>query len=239
MHNDETDSFPATTTSLEQRRRNIEYLRDNEFKDFNPDSGILSELTIEPHKLKIANEFEQKIWMEEGYGSLDEYEEHIKHAITFASFNAENECKAIARLFQGKNVIPPFITELPFYDNELKRNLISQYKKGTIQELGTIAVSKELRNGFLFETLARMAYRYSYTRGIQYWGIIMEPGRVEKMNKNYGFTFKQLGDSSYYQGGYCAPFLMNLQEVNDSMSTRFPDIYNWFVKLPLNNAVNN
>ena len=54
------------------------------------------------------------------------------------------------------------------------------------------------------------------------------------MNKHYGFTFRQLGPETDYQGGKCAAHIMDLQEVNDNMSRKFPDIYNWFVNERLN-----
>ena len=65
------------------------------------------------------------------------------------------------------------------------------------------------------------------------WGIIMEPARVDKMNRDFGFTFRRFGPTIDYQGGECAAHVMDLQEVDDNMRTKFPDIYNWFVNEPL------
>ena len=205
----------------------------SDYSDFDSINGRFFELTTDPVKLEVARQFEQQIWLEEGYGSLDTYATHIDHSITFTMFDKDNQCKGIARLFQGKEETPPFLTEMPFYSEDERSELLKLSKNGDIEELGTIAVSKELRNGLIFENLARLAYRYSYSKGMKYWGIIMEPERVEKMNRNYGFTFRQLGPQIDYQGGDCAAFIMDLQEVNDNMSVTFPEIYNWFVNEPL------
>ena len=213
---------------------NIPEISDNaDYSDFDTTNGRFFELTTDPLKLEIARQFEQQIWFEEGYGSLDTYATHIAHSITFTMFDNDNKCKGIARLFQGKAETPPFLTEMPYYSEVERSELLKLSKDGSIEELGTIAVSKELRNGLVFENLARLAYRYSYGNGMKYWGIIMEPERVEKMNKNYGFTFRRLGPSVDYQGGDCAAFIMDLQAVNDNMRVTFPEIYDWFVNAPL------
>ena len=53
------------------------------------------------------------------------------------------------------------------------------------------------------------------------------------MNTLYGFTFRQLGPAISYQGGECAPHIMDLEEVDHAMSEKFPDLYEWFVNEPL------
>ena len=206
----------------------------SEYRDFDPINGRLFELTTNPLKLTVAGQFEQNIWLEEGYGSLEDYEDLIQHSITFTAFDESGKCNGIARLFQGKDSVLPFLDKMSFYEKSEKSELLRLSADGEIEELGTIAVSKELRNGLVFENLARLAYRYSYGKGIKYWGIIMEPERVKKMNRGYGFTFRQLGPTTEYQGGECAAFIMDLQEVNDNMRSKFSEAYDWFVNAPLN-----
>ncbi len=221
-------------TNKNKHNDSLEIPNLDEYSDFDASNGRFFELTTDPTKLEIARQFEQDVWLKEDYGNLDVYEDHIKNSITFTVFNQEGECQGIARLFRGWLVTPPFLVEMPFYNESDKSELLKLSKNGDVEELGTIAVSKELRNGLVFENLARLAYRYSYGSGIKYWGIIMEPERVKKMNKNYGFTFKQLGSTIEYQGGECAAFIMDLQEVNDNMRVVFPEAYDWFVRQPLN-----
>jgi hypothetical protein len=54
--------------------------------------------------------------------------------------------------------------------------------------------------------------RDAKARGVEQWGIIMEPKRVEHMNKQFGFTFEQVGPMVDYQGGDCAPFVTVLDD---------------------------
>jgi lauroyl/myristoyl acyltransferase len=82
--------------------------------------------------------------------------------------------------------------------------------------------------------LWRLAYRDAVDRDIKQWGIIMEPERVERMNKGHGFTFEQLGEvKKDYQGGDCAAFVMNLDEVASQMRRKKPIQYFWFTRKSL------
>lgn len=201
--------------------------------DIDPNTGRVFQLTVDPQKLARAAELEQSIWYEEGYGSLSEYAENITNSRTFTAFD-ENRCVGVARLFEGTKRLPPFVSEMPFYDKNEQSQISESCRSGETEELGTIAVDKQFRNGLIFENLARLSYRDAfYGRHMKYWGIIMEPERVKRMNRHYGFTFKQLGPTVDYQGGLCAAHIMDLQEVNDNMSEKFPEIYNWFVNEPL------
>lgn len=82
----------------------------------------------------------------------------------------------------------------------------------------------------------RLAYRDARLRGAKQWGIIMEPERVERMNEHFGFTFKQLGPAVDYQGGDCAAFVMDLEEVDQQMRENMPELHDWFVNQPLTPA---
>jgi hypothetical protein len=105
---------------------------------------------------------------------------------------------------------------------------MDEARVGDIEELGTAAVATELRGQGVNLRLWRLAYRDARARGIKKWGIIMEPERVEKMNKNHGFTFRQLGDPIPYQGGDCAAFIMDLDEVDKTMKKKHPLTHFWF-----------
>ncbi len=197
---------------------------------------ILGDVTVrldyDPVSLVIAQEFEQKVWHDENYGSLSDYAGFIANSRTFTAFQNE-ECVGIARLFSGVAELPPFLTEMPFYDEDQRQKLMDFGRIGLLEEFGTIAVAKRMRKLFVFERLARLAYRDSYSRDIEYWGVIMEPERVESMNKHYGFTFQKLGDTVFYQGGDCAAHVMNLEEVYRNVQETQPEIFEWFCKEPL------
>jgi hypothetical protein len=214
--------------STEPKNIGHEMIRDVDYE------GRIFQYTTDKQLLSKAAILEQEIWDKEGYGNLDVYADYIKNARTITAFDGE-KCIGLARLFESKTKLPPFITEMPYYSQKEKKSLLKLCKKGFVEELGTIAVDESYRNGLIFENLARLAYRDAYYgRGMKHWGVIMEPKRIQRMNKHYGFTFKQLGPEINYQGGLCAAHIMDLKEANDNVREKFPDIYEWFVNQPLN-----
>jgi predicted outer membrane repeat protein len=205
-------------------------------RDIDSENGMLFELINDKHKLEEAAQLEMDVWLEKGYGSLEEYADHIVRARTFAAFK-DGKCVGVTRMFGGESKLPPF-TELTFDNNSYKSQIIKDCKKGLIEEVGTLAVAPEHRgSGMIAVHLQRLAYRDARARGIKSWGIIMEPERVQKMNERYGFTFKQLGPAVDYQAGMCAPHIMDLEEVDQAMSEKLPEIYKWFVNEPLGKLV--
>jgi hypothetical protein len=192
-------------------------------------------------QLQKAAILEQDVWTEKGYGDLEAegYHSHIERSRTFATFN-ESECTGVSRMFIGnETMLPPFLTfeypenmgggEVPYFDENDREALAKAARNGELEELGTIAIRKELRGKGVDLRLERIAYRDARARGIKKWGIIMEPRRVEKMNKNHGFTFRQLTETVPYQGGDCAAFVMDLEEVNQTMKKQHPLEHFWFV----------
>ncbi|MGI8636429.1 MAG: hypothetical protein ACR2KZ_13615, partial [Segetibacter sp.] len=175
--------------------------------DIDAETGIKFSPAQSPVTKKLAGELEQEVWSEKNYGNLDSYKDNIDNSRLFTAFD-DSECVGIVRLFQPP-AVAPFI-DLPFYDPTSQAKILQSYQNGEIEELGTTAVKKGFRNGVVSNRLRRLAYRDARQRNIQYWGIIMEPERVEKMNKFFGFTFKQLGPTIQYQGGECAAHIMDL-----------------------------
>jgi hypothetical protein len=182
-------------------------------------------------QLEKAAVLEQDVWTEKAYGDLEEegYLPHIAQSRTFAAFNGE-DCVGVTRMFIGNDeIVPPFTEhEMPYYDETEREKIMDEARVGDIEELGTAAVATELRGQGVNLRLWRLAYRDARARGIKKWGIIMEPERVEKMNKNHGFTFRQLGDPIPYQGGDCAAFIMDLDEVDKTMKKKHPLTHFWF-----------
>lgn len=195
--------------------------------------GISYGLVEDDQSLAKAAELEQDVWDEEQYGNLEE-EGYTKYkSRVFAAFNTNGECVGMNRMFQAdESSLQPFLG-MEFYDQEERDQIVLSAKNGDTEELGTVAVAKNYRGKKVNLRLWRLAYRDARIRGIKQWGIIMEPERVEKMNKNYGFKFRQLGPAVDYQGGDCAPFIMDLQEVNDKMQKEHKINYFWFVNKKL------
>jgi hypothetical protein len=190
--------------------------------------GLITDQTN--HRQALA--LEQRVWYQESYGDLAVYEKYLPQSRIFVAYKDGNVV-GMNRLIDGAPALPPFLTEMPIEDQTLAGNLISEAAKYKVEEFGTVAIEKEFRGGRLFLDLCRLAYRDAAERGIQTWGIIMEPERVQKMNSGLGFTFKQIGPTVDYQGGMCAAHIMDFAEVRHNMSTTKPELYDWFVNQPL------
>ncbi len=175
---------------------------------------------------------EQKVWTEENYGDLTVYEKYLPQSRIYAAFDGDR-CVGMNRLFSGSPELPPFISKMKIEDPKIKAELIKSCADLKVEEFGTVAIERELRNGRVFPDLCRLAYRDATERGIQTWGVIMEPDRVQKMNRYLGFTFKQVGPATTYQGGECASHIMDFDEVREQMSSKKPKLYEWFVNEPL------
>jgi len=187
-------------------------------------------------ELSNAAEIEQSVWDEKGFGNLDEegYAKYIAKSRTFAAFDKTGKCVGVNRMFGGTDgILPPFLG-MSFYDEAVQAKLKMSAMRGDLEELGTVAVVPGLRGKMVNAHLWRLAYRDAVDRGVKQWGIIMEPERVESMNKGYGFAFEQLGGVEDYQGGDCAAFVMNLEEAAHQMRHKKPAQYLWFTRLPLN-----
>ena len=187
----------------------------------------------EPDDIRKALILEQQIWHEKNYGDLADYEKYLPQSRVFAAFDGD-KCIGMNRLFAGTPQVPPFLTEMPIDDSAIKQKLIEGGRNYEVEEFGTIGVIRELRgNSRVFLDICRLNYRDATARGIQTWGIIMEPERVRTWNDRLGFTFRQIGPAVDYQGGDCAAHVMDFGEVRRRMSSTKPELYDWFVNQPL------
>ncbi len=205
-----------------------------EIEDIDYDQKGYLSLRIDNHESELARralEFEQAIWDDKNYGSLDEYnDKYLKNTRLYASFR-DGKCIGSVRVFSGENNAPiaPFIADMD-YGNEDERRLIQNgYQKAEIEELATSAAENTVSSRNVIRSLWRLAYRDSVARGVTHWGIIMEPKRARILNRMNGFTFRQKGEEIDYQGGMCAPHLMDLTEVVENMRKEKPKLLHWFI----------
>ncbi|CAN5620935.1 hypothetical protein BH23PAT2_BH23PAT2_06850 [soil metagenome] len=207
---------------------------DSVFYDVGHDIHIGLPAKSDTSTLQQVEQREEIEWDRNDFGSLEDYKKYNSQSRVYAALK-EGECVGLTRIFAGYPETPPF-AEMPFYSEEQRKEVLSLCGRGEIEEVGTVAVNHELSKApkhFVALHLWRLAYRDAVESGMQNWGIIMEPRRVEVMNQKFHFTFEQLGPAIPYQGGDCAAFVMNLQEVDKSMSEHLPELYEWFVKEPL------
>ncbi|HET6924626.1 MAG TPA: hypothetical protein VFH39_02240 [Candidatus Saccharimonadales bacterium] len=192
-------------------------------------------LVEDEEALHEVAELEQQVWDEKGFGNLTEegYDKYNEHSRVFAAYDGDR-CIGMTRMFKAEDgIVPPFL-DMEFYEDAEHEKLTASAVAGLTEELGTAAVLQEARGRRVNTRLWRQAYRDAVLRGVKQWGIIMEPERVEKdLNGRYGFTFRQLGPAVDYQGGACAPFVMDLQEVSKSMQKKKPLSHFWFVRKSL------
>lgn len=201
------------------------------------DDGVRFGLIRCPTLLGQAAATEQAIWNEKAYGDLIEegYDEHIAHSRTFAAFE-QAECVGVCRLFAPHlQRLPPFLSkQLPIDDADERAMLTAGVMRGEVEELGTIAIVQSARHAAqMSQRLWRVAFRDAIGRGIRYWGAIMEPIRLQRANRRYGFTFRQLGPVRQYQGGQCAAHVLDFDAYQLASRRTHPEQYDWFVNKPL------
>lgn len=211
---------------------------DNQYKlvDKDPAHGFTTAL-LDPSdsKVEASLTLEQSIWDQKDYGSLDSYKKYLPQSKIFASFDENENCLGVVRVFAGNPELPPFM-ELPFENDAVRQQLVDGCQSGAVEELGTAAVANDAPVAKVALNLWRLAYRDARMRNVKHWGIIMEPRRVNVMNRRYGFTFTQVGPEVDYQGGNCAVHMLDLEEVDAYMSQNNPSYYDWFVNEPLHNG---
>lgn len=204
------------------------------------DSRGFTSLRIDNLESQIAKssiEFEQKIWDKKGYGSLDEYnKDYLDQTRLFVTLK-NDECIGITRVFVGSlDKTTPFIKDMQYYDDSFKQNLQSRFERGTVDELATSAFENSLESRNVIKSLWRLAYRDAVTRGVDSWGIIIEPKRAKILNRMNGFTFVQVGPEVEYQGGKCAPHVIDFEEYDRKAREEKPDLHKWFTDDPLSDS---
>ncbi len=215
-------------SSIESKRNPVEQWADRD------KHGLKYGITDDSIEREKAAILEQAVWDENDYGNLEQegYTEYFPESRVIVAFEGE-ECVGMSRIFRNTEKQPPFIKDMSFYDESKKEELATLYSNGELEELALAAVAVNHRGKGANTRLWRLAYRDARERGIKYWGIIMEPERVQHMNDKHGFTFEQLGDVKEYQGGDCAAHVMDLEEVDKHMHDKKFITHFWFTKLKL------
>lgn len=206
-----------------------------ELVDYDPKHKFTSRL-VSPYSAEAEDglDLEQAVWAKHNYGDeLEAYSKFVDQSRVFVAYDGEKTI-GIARIFEGGPSKPPFL-ELNIDDDDLRIRLEEGCENGTVEELATSAVDPNSPIGVVTSSLWRLAYRDAINRGVKHWGIIMEPRRVEIMNKRYGFNFKKIGPTEFYQGGECAAHVMDLDEVQRHIKEHKPTAGEWFVNEPLRN----
>lgn len=193
-----------------------------------PRSPVSVQKQLESARIEQALDLEQRIWSARGYGSLSPYDRYRGQSDIFTA-ERDDICIGLVRVIKGRPYPPPFLA-LPIENAEQRSELVFGCQNGIVEELGTTAVLPTEPAFDAALRLWRLAYRDACSRGVQYWGVIMEPRRIIAINRRYAFLFEQIGAAAWYQGGLCAAHLMNLQTVREHMRRIDSRQYYWFVE---------
>jgi hypothetical protein len=98
----------------------------------------------EPTDFKAASILGRQVWEEKHFRNFDEFEGHLLRSRIFAAFDGD-ECTGMVRL-SGHPTPPPFLRDLPIDSPEARSSLEFGYQDGTVEEIGTLALSKHSRN---------------------------------------------------------------------------------------------
>lgn len=216
---------------------------ENRWMDHNPESNttyMLVDQTSGPETVADALSLEQLVWDKKNYGNAvveyADYEEQSRIFVATKPSEVDSEVAevvGVVRVFEGSPQAPPF-TELPFYSAEQHEQILAGCSDGKVEELATSAMDDTKANAAQdIAALWRLAYREARDRGVEQWGIIMEPERVRVLNRYYGFTFEQMGPTEYYQGGDCAAHIMDFGVVEQNLADNKPARYQSFILDPL------
>ena len=194
------------------------------------DHPVAYELFSAGQSPQCLNDLEQSVWDECGFGDLGAlgYTSHIQTARTAGAFRT-GQCIGLARIFSDTGAGIPALS-LPFFRERDHDEYSRLSSEGLVEEIGTAAVAPPWRGKGLAAQLWRLAYRDSAARRVRHWMIIMEPERVARMNRQYGFTFTQCGPATHYQGGNCATHVMDLRQASRRMAITRPWAWLWFAK---------
>jgi len=193
---------------------------------------ITQEIDINGDAAKYALELEQRIWDKHEFGSAVADYAHLTDQTQMIVSRTPEKILGVARMFKGGAEALPFMT-LEFNDQDEHDRYDEACRNGEVEEVGTSARDENVPKGVIARELWRLAYRDARHRGVKKWGIIMEPERVEKMNDESGFLFRRIGPVTDYQGGDCAPHVMDLDEVYNEMRKRKPLQFYWFTQKKL------
>ncbi|MFI5240095.1 MAG: hypothetical protein ACHQUB_00045 [Candidatus Saccharimonadia bacterium] len=166
----------------------------------------------------------------------EKYAEQIPDSHFFGAFGPDGTCEGMTRIISSGLHLPPFLGEgVVIYDREKWAMLA---RGGLLDEFATVAVEESGRGLGIFVDLVRVAYRDAKLRGRKYFGIIMEPDRVEAMNAFYHYRYKIVGPPQLYEGevnSLVAPYVLDFvdQERYLIESGRL-DYLQWFVRHPIN-----
>ena len=173
---------------------------------------------------------EKRIFEENDFVSMSEYEKYLPQSIFFGAFNAEAECVGMIRMIKGGPILPPFLNH--GLEIDIDRDLwIEKASFDELWELATMAVVPGVRNTPVFLSLVGTCFRYVFRAGVKYCGAIMDPARAEAQNRAFELCFKQVGPLQYYMGEPMlnAPYVLSMDEQVSIAASRNPDYCEWLV----------
>jgi hypothetical protein len=166
-----------------------------------------------------------------GYADIGDYDQYDEQSHVFGAFSEDARCSGMLRLV-GRGEHPlPVLRYMELDEPELWQRYFAE---GRVDEVATVAVLPEHRDGRLFLDLVRLGYRDARSRGVGHTMIITEPERVAAMNRDFHLRFVQVGPDQHFRGEIqvTAPFAVDFDAQDRHMESSRPDYLTWFRDVP-------
>jgi hypothetical protein len=187
-------------------------------------------------ELAAARDVERGVFRACGYADISDYDSYDEQSSVFGAFAEDARCSGMIRLV-GRGEHPlPVLQHMQLDDPELWQRRAAA---GRLDEVATVAVLPEHRDGRLFLDLMRLGYRDARSRGVGHVMIITEPDRVTAMNRDFHLRFVQVGPYQHFRGEVqvTAPFAVDLDAQDRDMQTCWPEYLTWFRDTPFDASV--
>ncbi len=187
--------------------------------------------------LALALALESETFQQCGFVSMDAYASYLPQSHFYGAFDGDNQCVGMARVIEGLPVAPPLLAHGLEIDR-VPDVWVSLAGEGKLEELATLVVTPNLRKAPLVMDLIRLAYRDSKSRGGTHFGIIMEPERVEQLNRHWQLRFFPIGPPQNYMGEvhFTVPFVTEFDDWDANTLRCNPEYFKWFASGPIHDS---
>ncbi len=142
---------------------------------------------------------ERQVFLDEKYPYP--YAQYDSQSVLIGAWDGDQIVGAL-RLIAGGPLAPPVLAECDVPDQIWH----TAAADGLLEELGTVAVHRGYRGRFVAPRLYRVALASSRARGVTHWALIMEPDRVETLNRKLSINLSAVDVDSL--AGYKSPSLI-------------------------------
>lgn len=187
-------------------------------------------------EVSAAREVERGVFRTCGFADVSDYEDYDAQSSFFGSFGGDGSCSGMLRLIGPGERPLPALHHMVVDEPLLWRR---RFAEGRVAEIATAAVLPQHRDGRLFHDLTRLAYREALVAGVDFFLIIMEPKRVEQLNRHFRCQFRRVGPDQHYRGEeeITAVYAQDHRSWNEFLGRHEPEYLAWFRDEPFDASV--